>query len=100
MIPTLLVTLVLAVLYWFPIRWWMSRWGTTPSDLSRVMAGGGLLVDPTYSGTLAVVVNAPPEHILPWLVQVGYQRGGLFNYHRLGPLWGHFHLPTPTPLLP
>src|SRR5436190_21098729 len=75
MVPTLLVTLTLALVYWFPIRRWMSRWGTTPSDLARVMAGDGLLVDPTYSGTMAVTVNALPEHIWPWLVQIGYQRG-------------------------
>ena len=84
MIPTLLVILTLAVLYWFPIRRWMSRWGTTPSDLARVMAGDGLLADPTYSGTMAVIVNAPPEHIWPWLVQIGYQRGGLYSYDWLG----------------
>ena len=49
MVPTFVVILTLAVLYWFPIRRWMSRWGTTPSDLTRVMAGDSLLVDPTYS---------------------------------------------------
>jgi hypothetical protein len=29
MVPTLLVMLTLAVVYWFPIRRWMSRWGAT-----------------------------------------------------------------------
>jgi hypothetical protein len=43
----------------------MARWGTTPPDLSRVMAGDSLIVDPTYSGTMAVIVNARPEHIWP-----------------------------------
>ena len=52
MVPALLVILALAVLYWFPIRRWMSRWGATPSDLSRVMAGDSLLMDWTYSGTM------------------------------------------------
>jgi len=27
MVPMLLVMLTLAVLYWLPIRRWMSRWG-------------------------------------------------------------------------
>ena len=80
MVATLFVTLTLAVLYWFPIRRWMSGWGATPSDLTRVMAGDGLLANPTYSGTMAVIVNAPPEHIWPWLVQIGYERGGLHSY--------------------
>ena len=29
-----------------------------PSDQTRVMAGDALLVNPTYSGTMVVIVNA------------------------------------------
>ena len=86
MVPILLVILALAVLYWFPSRRWMSRWGATPSDLSRVMRGDGLLADPTYSYTMAVSINAPPEDIWAWLVQIGYQRGGLYSYDWLDPI--------------
>ncbi len=34
LVPTILLMLTMAVLYWFPVRRWMSRWGATPSDLS------------------------------------------------------------------
>ena len=95
----LLVMLTLAVLYWFPIRRSMSRWGTTPSDLTRVMPGDSLLVDPTYSGTMAVSVNAPPEDIWPWLVQIGYQRGGLYSYDWLDRLFGYLDRPSATRVL-
>jgi hypothetical protein len=54
---TLFAILTFSVLYWFPIRRWMSRWGATPSDLTRVMAGDALLVNPTYSGTMAVITT-------------------------------------------
>jgi len=100
MFPTLLVILAVAVLYWFPIRRWMSRWGATASDLARVMAGDGLLVDPTYSGTTVVVVDAAPEHIWPWLVQIGYQRGGLYSYDWLDRLFGYLDRPSATCILP
>ena len=100
MIPTLLVILTLAVLYWFPFRRWMSRWGTTPSDLSRAMAGDSLLANPTYSGTMAVSVDAPPEDIWPWLVQIGYQRGGLYSYDWLDRLFGYLDRPSATRILP
>ena len=100
MLPTLLVILTFAALYWIPIRRWMSRWGATPSDLTRVMAGDGLLVHPTYSGTMAVIVNAPPEHIWPWLVQIGYQRGGLYSYDWLDRLFGYLDRPSATRILP
>ena len=100
MVLTLLVIFTLAVLYGFPIRRWMSRWGTTPSDLARVMAGDGLLVDPTYAGTMAVTVNASPERIWPWLVQIGYRRGGLYSYDWLDRLFGYLDRPSANRILP
>jgi len=89
-----------AVVYWFPIRRWMSRWGTRPSELSRVMAGDRLLAEATYSGTMAVTVDAPPEDIWPWLVQIGYQRGGLYSYDWLDRLFGYLDRPSATRILP
>lgn len=100
MFPTLFLILALSMVYWFPIRRWMSRWGAMPSDLTRVMAGDTLLVNPTYSGTMAVTVNARPEHIWLWLVQIGYQRGGLYSYDWLDRLFGFLDRPSATRILP
>ena len=100
MFTTLVVIVALLLLYWFPIRRWMSRWGATPSDLSRVMAGDALLDHVTYSGTMAVTVYALPEHIWPWLVQIGYQRGGLYSYDWLDRLFGYLDRPSATRILP
>ena len=82
-----------------PIHRWMSRWGATPFDLGRVMAGDGLVVNPTYSATMAVIVNAPPEYVWPWLVQIGYQRGGLYSYDWLDRLFGYLDRPSATSIL-
>jgi hypothetical protein len=100
MLPTLLVILTVAALYWFPIRRWMNQWGATSSDLARVMTGDSLLPDWTYSGTTAVTVNAAPEHIWPWLAQLGYQRGGLYSYDWLDRLFGYLDRPSATRILP
>lgn len=100
MLLTLVVVLAFSLLYWFPMRRWMSRWGATPSDLTRVMAGDALVVNPTYSGTMAVIVNAAPEHIWPWLVQIGYRRGGLYSYDWLDRLFGYLDRPSATRILP
>jgi hypothetical protein len=97
---TLAVIVAFSMLYWFPIRRWMNRWGTTPSDLRRVMAGDELLDRSTYSGTTAVVVDAAPEQIWPWLVQIGYQRGGLYSYDWLDRLFGYLDRPSATSILP
>ena len=100
MLLILLAVLAFALLYWFPMRRWMSRWGATPSDLGRVMAGDALLDHATYSGTLAVTVNAQAEEIWPWLVQIGYQRGGLYSYDWLDRLFGYLDRPSATRILP
>lgn len=100
MLLTFLVIMALALLYWFPLRRWFARWGTTPGDLTRVMAGDALIVGPTYSGTMAVTVNARPEHVWPWLVQMGYQRGGLYSYDWLDRLFGYLDRPSATSILP
>lgn len=100
MLSILFAFLTLSVLYWFPVRRWMARWGTTPSDLTRVMAGDSLIVDPTYSGTMAVTINAQPEDVWPWLVQMGYQRGGLYSYDWLDRLFGFLDRPSATRILP
>ena len=53
----LVVALALAALYWFPMRRWFGSWGTAPTDRTRVMAGDGAVVEPTYSATLAITVD-------------------------------------------
>jgi hypothetical protein len=99
MVPAL-IGLALVLLYWFPIRRWMARWGSTASDLARVMAGDGFIAHPTYSGTMTVVVHARPEHLWPWLAQMGYQRGGLYSYDWLDRLFGYLDRPSATRILP
>jgi hypothetical protein len=100
MIATLVVALTVAGVYWFPIRRWTGHWGATSSDLTRVMAGDGLVVDPAFSYTTAILINARPEHIWPWLVQMGYQRGGLYSYDWLDRLFGFLDRPSATRILP
>jgi hypothetical protein len=100
MIPTLSVILTLVVVYWFPIRRSMSHWGAAASDVTRVMSGDGLLVDPTFSYTMGVVVDARPEDLWPWLVQIGYRRGGLYSYDWLDRVFGFLDRPSATCILP
>ena len=99
MAATLFCALALAVLYWFPTRRWFGRWGATATDLTRVMVGDSAVVDPTYLATLAITVDARPEYIWPWLVQMGYQRGGLYSYDWLDRLFGFLDRPSADSIL-
>ena len=97
---TVVAGLMVAGVYWFPVRRWFSRWGTTEEELARVMPGDALIPNPTEMSMQAVTVNAPPEDIWPWLVQIGYQRGGLYSYDWLDRLFGFLDRPSATRILP
>ena len=99
-LPKLVVVLALTAVYWFPVRRWFSRWGPTPEELARVMPGDALIPNATEMSMQAVTVNAPPEDIGPWLVQIGYQRGGLYSYDWLDRLFGFLDRPSATRVLP
>lgn len=92
--------LALAAGYWFPVRRWFSGWGTTTEELTRVMPGDVLIPNPTDMSMQALTVDASPVDIWPWLVQIGYRRGGLYSYDWLDQLFGFLDRPSATRILP
>jgi hypothetical protein len=90
----------LAVGYGYPVRRWFGRWGTTAAERTRVMPGDALIPNATDVSMQALTVEAPPEDIWPWLVQIGYQRGGLYSYDWLDRLFGFLDRPSASRILP
>jgi hypothetical protein len=56
------------------------RWGATDEEVMRAMPGDEIQRQPIFNATRAVTINARPEQIWPWLVQIGYQRAGWYGY--------------------
>lgn len=79
---------------------WQRRWGATPDEIARAMPGDDLVVDPRYVTNRAISVHAPPDCIYPWLVQMGYRRGGLYSYDFLDRLFGILDRPSATEVHP
>jgi hypothetical protein len=79
----LCATGVAVVAYLLVLRPWQLRWGATDEELARAMPGDELVADPDLDATRAVTVDARPEGIWPWLVQMGYRRAGFYSYDRL-----------------
>ena len=100
MVFVLLSAAALCVFYWLPMRRWFARWGASAEDLARRMPGDTLVADSTYRATLAVTIAARPEDIWPWLLQMGYRRGGLYSYDWLDRLFGYLDRPSATRILP
>ncbi len=72
--------LVLVILYLAVIRPWQLRWGATDEEVARLMPGDDVVRRPTFNATRAVTVKARPEHIWPWIVQIGFGRAGWYSY--------------------
>jgi hypothetical protein len=60
------------------LRPWHLTWGATADEVAAPMPGDGLLPRAQYRATRAITISAPPEEVWPWLVQVGYRRGGWY----------------------
>jgi hypothetical protein len=97
---TLVVLLGVGLAYWIPIRRWYRHWGATDAEIERAMLGDDEVPRATYETTLAVTVDAPAADIWPWLLQMGYRRGGLYSYDWLDRLFGFLDAPSAERILP
>jgi len=64
------------------------RWGARPGEPNPSSPGEDLIPDPNWGFTHAVTINAPPEEVWPWVVQLGQGRGGFYTFERLENLFG------------
>lgn len=64
------------------------NWGATADEVAAVLPGDELVPEPAEQTTLAVTVEATPEEIWAWLVQIGQGRGGMYSYDWLENLIG------------
>ena len=74
------VFLALIGAYVLVIRPWHLTWGATDQEVRRGMPGDEIHSNPSFSATRAVTVEASPEQIWPWLLQMGYRRAGFYSY--------------------
>lgn len=62
------------------VRPWQLRWGATDGEVARMMPGDEIVTDPTFDATRSVTIDAEPEDIWPWIVQMGFGRAGWYSY--------------------
>ena len=70
------------------LRRWYNRWGATDAEVAGSLPGDELVPSPTMGYTHAITIQAPPERVWQWLVQIGQGRGGLYSYEGLENLVG------------
>ena len=80
-IAAAVVLITVGFFVWY--RPWQLRWGATPEELARTMPGDEIVHRPIFNATRGVTVNARPEDIWPWIVQIGFWRAGWYTYDLL-----------------
>jgi hypothetical protein len=68
------------LLYFSALRTWHQHWGATEAELSASLPGDELLPAPASQVTHAITIQATPEQVWPWIMQIGQDRSGFYSY--------------------
>jgi hypothetical protein len=71
--------LVLAIV----TRPWHRHWGSTAVERAEVLPGDEHAGAPSRAGDRSITIDAAPEDVWPWLLQIGEDRGGFYSYTSL-----------------
>ncbi len=58
----------------------MLRWGASPGEQHIQLPGDDIASGMPPGYTKGVTIEAPPEVVWPWLVQIGDHRAGFYSY--------------------
>lgn len=73
----------IAAFYGFWIRPRLMHWGATDEEVAGPYPGAELVPGGQRSSTMAVTIAARPQQVWPWLVQMGWDRGGWYSWDLL-----------------
>jgi hypothetical protein len=80
---TAIVAGLAAVVAYACVRPRLVRWGATDEEITGPFPGAELVPDGSRAATMAITIDATPEQVWPWLVQMGWGRGGWYSWDRL-----------------
>lgn len=72
-----------AAIYALVLRPRLRRWGATDEEVRQPYPGDKLIPGGMRSATMATTIDVAPEHVWPWLVQMGTDRAGWYSWDRL-----------------
>jgi hypothetical protein len=69
----------------------MLRWGATEEEAAEPLPGDERTPHPRVQSTRAITIDAPPEQVWPWIVQMGMGRAGFYTHEWVErPLGGYY----------
>ena len=85
--PIIITVVSLAIIYHFFIRPRILRRGTTIAESKRTFPGDEITPPKHFRSTMATTINAKPDEIWPWLVQVGWGKAAFYSYNKIEALF-------------
>jgi hypothetical protein len=79
-LPMGLILLSGAAAYALFVRQRLLQWGATNEEALQPLPGDDLVASPNYQSTRAITIKTAPSEVWPWIIQIGYQRGGFYSY--------------------
>ncbi|MDJ0960566.1 MAG: hypothetical protein QNJ88_07910 [Acidimicrobiia bacterium] len=73
------IALAVVTAYVLVLKPWHMQWGATDEEATRAMPGDGLIPG-AGQATRAITIDADPDRVWPWLVQLGYGKAGWYSY--------------------
>lgn len=78
MIIVVLVVIV-TVIYLAILRPMHMHWGATEAEVKSGFPGDTLVAKPDFNATRGITINASPEEIWKWIIQIGSTRAGWYS---------------------
>jgi hypothetical protein len=75
---SLAAALGLGTFYVLVVRPRAARWGASDEEAERPLPGDGVVTGRAYVATRALTIDATPEDVWPWIVQMGSGRAGWY----------------------
>jgi hypothetical protein len=75
-------------------------WGATREELAAPLPGDDSVLNPVFRSTRAITIEAPPEAVWPWLVQMGMGRAGWYSYDSWAAKFSSVPTVSATTILP
>jgi proline iminopeptidase len=61
----------------------LMTWGSTREERETSYPGDDVMPEGRRSSVMATTIDAPPEDVWPWLIQMGADRAGFYSWDRL-----------------
>lgn len=96
----IIVAFIITMVIMYSVRSWYRSWSATTDEVNDKMPGDEEIGTANYIITTAITIRSPVSDVWPWLVQMGYRRGGMYSYDWIDRLLGILDRPSSKEIIP